>query len=132
AATLSGGGLRLRASRQAGEPRAPSFPANISWSRAFSRWHVPRTSSACLLPRLAIPMASDTLLKRHFWVAVLLLTSIAGFFDAQGIAEFVGSRLGPDAKELGTPPLAARLPPAPPVASPRATSATPIPHRNAF
>jgi general secretion pathway protein C len=77
-------------------------------------------------------MAFDKLLKRHFWAVILVLTAIAGFLDAQGMMQFVGAGLGPDEKQLATPPLAARLPPAPVVATPHATSATAILHRNAF
>jgi general secretion pathway protein C len=77
-------------------------------------------------------MAFDKLLKRHFWAVILLLTAIAGFLDAQGMMQFIGAGLGPDEKQLATPPLAARLPPAPVVATPHATNATPILHRNAF
>jgi general secretion pathway protein C len=77
-------------------------------------------------------MAFDKLLKRHFWAALVLLTAIAGFLDAQGMMQFVGAGLGPDEKQLATPPLAARLATAPVVTTPHATSATPILHRNAF
>jgi general secretion pathway protein C len=77
-------------------------------------------------------MAFDKLLKRHFWAVILLLTGMAGFLDAQGMMQFVGAGLAPDEKQIATPPLAARMPPAPVAATPHATNATPILHRNAF
>jgi general secretion pathway protein C len=77
-------------------------------------------------------MAIDKLLKRHFWAVVLVLLAVAAFFDAQGIMHVVGAMLGPDEKMLAVPPLAARLPPAPPAANPHATSAEPILARNPF
>jgi general secretion pathway protein C len=77
-------------------------------------------------------MAFDKLLQRNFWAAILVLTAIAGFLDAQGMMQFVGSGLEPDGRQRATPPLAARLPPAPAVETPHARSATPILHRNVF
>ncbi|HEY8086870.1 MAG TPA: type II secretion system protein GspC [Polyangiaceae bacterium] len=77
-------------------------------------------------------MAIDKLLKRHFWAVILLLVSLAAFFDAQGIMQVVGASLGADDKALAAPPLAARLPPAPLQASPHATDAHPILSRNPF
>jgi general secretion pathway protein C len=77
-------------------------------------------------------MAIDKLLKRHFWAVILLLVSLAAFFDAQGIMQVVGASLGADDKALAAPPLAARLPPAPLQASPHATDATAILARNPF
>jgi general secretion pathway protein C len=77
-------------------------------------------------------MAIDKLLKRHFWAVILLLVSVAAFFDAQGIMQVVGAALGADEKQLAAPPLTARLPPAPMSASPHATSAEAILARNPF
>jgi general secretion pathway protein C len=77
-------------------------------------------------------MAIDKLLKRHFWAVVLTLVAIAAFLDAQGIMHVVGSMVGPDDKMLSTPPLAARLPPAPASANPHSISADPILSRNPF
>ncbi|HEY1692455.1 MAG TPA: type II secretion system protein GspC [Polyangiaceae bacterium] len=77
-------------------------------------------------------MAIDKLLKRHFWAVILLLVSIAAFFDSQGIMQVVGASLGADDKQLSAPPLSARLPPAATAASPHATDATPILARNPF
>lgn len=77
-------------------------------------------------------MAIDKLLKRHFWAVILVLVSIAAFFDSQGIMQVVGASLGADDKQLSAPPLSARLPPAAMAASPHATDATPILARNPF
>src|SRR5580700_8777828 len=77
-------------------------------------------------------MAIDKLLKRHFWAVILALVAIAAFFDAQGIAQVVGSNLAADEKQLAVPPLAGRLPPSPASVSPHATSADAILARNPF
>jgi general secretion pathway protein C len=77
-------------------------------------------------------MAIDKLLKRHFWAVILLLVSVAAFFDAQGIMQVVGASLGADDKQLSVPPLTARLPPAAASANPHATDAEPILARNPF
>jgi general secretion pathway protein C len=77
-------------------------------------------------------MAIDKLLKRYFWAVVLTLVALAAFLDAQGIMHIVGSMVGPDERMLSTPPLAARLPPAPPSANPHTTSAESILSRNPF
>ena len=77
-------------------------------------------------------MAIDKLLKRHFWAVILALVALAAFFDAQGIMHVVGAGLGADDKQLSAPGLMARVPPAPPSASPHATNAEPILARNPF
>jgi general secretion pathway protein C len=77
-------------------------------------------------------MALDKLLKRHFWAVILLLVGIAAFFDAQGIMQVVGASLGADAKQLAAPPVVARNAPGPLSASPHATGAEAILHRNPF
>ena len=77
-------------------------------------------------------MAIDKVLKRHFWAVILALVAIAAFLDAQGIMHVVGASLGADEKQLSTPPLTARLPPAPASASPHATTAEAILARNPF
>jgi len=77
-------------------------------------------------------MAIDKLLKRYFWAVILGLVALAAFFDAQGIMHVVGAGLGPDEKQLATPGLMARVPPAPVSVSPHATNAEAILSRNPF
>lgn len=77
-------------------------------------------------------MAFDKLLKRHFWAVILLLVGVAAFFDAQGVMQVVGASLGADAKQLAAPPVVPRNPPGLMAASPHATEAQPILHRNPF
>src|SRR5580692_11743543 len=77
-------------------------------------------------------MPIDQLLKRYFWAVILVLVALAAFLDAQGIMHVVGANLGADEDQLSTPPLVARLPPAPASATPHETSADPILARNPF
>jgi general secretion pathway protein C len=77
-------------------------------------------------------MPLDQLLKRHFWAVIVALVAIAAFLDAQGIMHIVGASLGADETTLAVPPLMARVPAAPPSATPHATSAEPILSRNPF
>ena len=77
-------------------------------------------------------MPLDKILKRHFWAVILLLTGIAAFFGAQGMMQFVGLGIGATDKDLAAPPLSARLPPVPVVASPHLTNADAFLHRNPF
>jgi general secretion pathway protein C len=77
-------------------------------------------------------MPLDQLLKRHFWAVIVVLVAIAAFLDAQGIMHIVGASLGADEATLAVPPLMARVPAAPPSATPHATSAEPILSRNPF
>ena len=107
-----------------GEERSWIF-ARLPHGTSLARVYVPGT------PWFA-PMAIDKLLKRHFWAVILALVAIAAFFDAQGIAQVVGTSLAADDKQLAMPPLAARVPLSPVSASPHATSADPILARNPF
>ena len=77
-------------------------------------------------------MAIDKLLKRHFWAVILSLVAIAAFLDAQGMMQVVGASLGADAAQLAAPPLVSRAAPTTGSASPHATSAEAILHRNPF
>ena len=77
-------------------------------------------------------MPIDQLLKRHFWAVIVVLVAVAAFLDAQGIMHIVGASLGADETTLAVPPLVARVPAAPPSATPHATSADPILSRNPF
>jgi general secretion pathway protein C len=77
-------------------------------------------------------MAIDQLLRRHFWVVILGMTGVAAFLDAQGITQVIGASLASDDKQLATPPLTAKLPPAPPSAGGHAMSADAILARNPF
>src|SRR5271165_127988 len=91
--------------------------------------NAPRGDLRPTRPRLRAPRSPtplDQLLKRHFWAVIAALVAIAAFLDAQGVMHLVGARLGPEAAQLATSPLAARLPAAASSGSPHATSATPI------
>lgn len=77
-------------------------------------------------------MALDKLLKRHFWAVILALVALAAFFDAQGIMQIVGASLGADAKQLAAPSLLGAGIAVAGTASPHATAADPILHRNPF
>jgi len=77
-------------------------------------------------------MAFDQILKRNFWVVVLLLTGTAALVDAQGITQLVGVSLGVDDKALSAPPLVARVAPTPSATGTRDTSAGSILSRNPF
>jgi general secretion pathway protein C len=49
-------------------------------------------------------MKLDQILKRHFWVVILALVSIAAFCHAQAITQLVGARLLPDEAQLAAIP----------------------------
>lgn len=74
----------------------------------------------------------DQLLKRHFWVPTLALTSIASFFGARGVGNLFGASLGPDDKQLASVPMSTKAVPTASGATEKATSADPILSRNAF
>jgi general secretion pathway protein C len=77
-------------------------------------------------------MAIDQLFKRHFWAVILVLLSIAAYFDADGIMHVVGAAIGADAKQLAAPSLMGRALLTPASASPLAVSAAAILSRNPF
>ena len=77
-------------------------------------------------------MAFDQLLRRHFWAVILILTGTAAFLDAQGLTQVVGSSLAADDKQLSTPPLLSKVPPAVGSAGGHVTSADAILSRNPF
>jgi general secretion pathway protein C len=77
-------------------------------------------------------MALDQLLRRNFWVVVLILIAIAAFLDAQGVSHLIGSSIGADEKQLAAPGLVAKTAPMGANPSPRVTSADPILARNPF
>lgn len=72
----------------------------------------------------------DQLLKKNFWIAVLPLIAIAALLNAQAVTQLVGISLGPDEKQLATPPPTGKVAPA--ATSARNTSAEPILNRNPF
>ncbi len=74
----------------------------------------------------------DQLLKRHFWVPTLALTSVASFFGARGVGNLFGASLSADEKQLSAPPMASRGAPIASNATVKATSADPILSRNPF
>jgi len=74
----------------------------------------------------------DQLLKRHFWVPTLALTSVASFFGARGVGNLFGATLGADDKQLAAPPVAAKTLPGGSGGTTKATSADPILARNPF
>ncbi len=74
----------------------------------------------------------DQLLKRHFWVPTLALTSIASFFGARGVANLFGASLGADDKALSAAPMSLKAAPVASNATQKATSADPILARNPF
>jgi general secretion pathway protein C len=74
----------------------------------------------------------DQLLKRHFWVPTLALTSVASFFGARGVGNLFGTTLGADDKQLAEPPVATKAAPTSGSGTTKATSAEPILARNPF
>jgi general secretion pathway protein C len=77
-------------------------------------------------------MAVDQLLKRQFWVVILVLTSVAAFFDAQGVTQLAGAGLAPDESALAAPPVVSRLPPSASGGTSHSISADAILSRNPF
>ncbi len=77
-------------------------------------------------------MAVDQLLKRQFWVVILVLTSVAAFFDAQGVTQLAGAGLAPDESSLAAPPVVPRVPPMSSGGTIRSMSAEAILARNPF
>jgi general secretion pathway protein C len=76
-------------------------------------------------------MAVDQLLRRNFWVVVLVLIALAAFLDAQGISHLVGASIGADDKQLSAPPMLSKAAPMA-AATQRNLSAEPILARNPF
>ena len=74
----------------------------------------------------------DQLLKRHFWVPTLALTSIASLFGARGVGNLFGASLGADDKQLSAPPMSTKAAPTSSGGTQKATSAEPILARNPF
>jgi len=71
------------------------------------------------------------LLKRHFWLPTLALTSVASFFGARGVGNLFGASVG--AQALASPPVAtARAIPTASDGTVKATSADAILSRNPF
>ncbi|WP_394821123.1 type II secretion system protein GspC [Pendulispora albinea] len=78
-------------------------------------------------------MAVDQVLKRNFWVVILVLTGVAAFFGASGVTQIIGIGLAADEKQLTAPPLAAKSPAAASSGTGgHSTSADPILSRNPF
>jgi general secretion pathway protein C len=77
-------------------------------------------------------LAFDQLLKRHFWLPTLALTSVASFFGARGVGNLFGASLAADDKQLATTPMATKAVPAASNGTVKATSADPILARNPF
>lgn len=76
-------------------------------------------------------MAIDQLLKKNFWIVVLPLIAIGALLNAQAVTQLIGIPLGPDEKQLATPPAVAKIAPAA-ATSGRNLSAEPILSRNPF
>jgi general secretion pathway protein C len=74
----------------------------------------------------------DQLLKRHFWLPTLALTSVASFFGARGVGNLFGASLGASDKQLAVTPMATSAGPASSNGSTKATNADPILSRNPF
>ncbi len=79
---------------------------------------------------MAAPL--DQLLKRHFWLPTLALTSIASFFGARGVGNLFGASLSADDKQLAASPFATKAIPTASNGTVKATSADPILSRNPF
>jgi general secretion pathway protein C len=77
-------------------------------------------------------LAFDQLLKRHFWLPTLALTSVASFFGARGVGNLFGASLSADEKQLAVTPMATKAAPTGSNATVKATSADPILARNPF
>ena len=68
-------------------------------------------------------LALDQLLKRHFWLPTLALTSVAAFFGARGVGNLFGASLGADEKQLSATPMATKAIPVGSGGTVKATSA---------
>jgi general secretion pathway protein C len=79
---------------------------------------------------MAAPL--DQLLKRHFWLPTLALTSVASFFGARGVGNLFGASLSADDKQLSASPMATKAAPGSSGGTAKATSADPILSRNPF
>jgi general secretion pathway protein C len=79
---------------------------------------------------MAAPL--DQLLKRHFWLPTLALTSVASFFGARGVGSLFGASLSADEKQLSASPMATKAIPTSNNGTAKATSADPILSRNPF
>ena len=65
-----------------------------------SSWFVLLTRGTDLAIAPQATMGLDLLLKRYFVLVILFLLGIAAYFQASGVSQFIGARLGVDAKAL--------------------------------